>query len=529
MPEPSGSPTSSLQSVIDQLGALVIRHDAVGTVAERPVTGVVIDDPELGAPLLPGSAVLGVGAGSDPLVADLVRRATAAGAAAVFVKHRLGRADPPRAPGLAVVEVAADLAWEQLHVFARTALLHVGDARPGDPQTLFDVANAIAVRVDGAVVIEDEQLRVIAYSSLDHPIDDARRATILGRQIPERYVTEIREGGITAHLEGSTEPIRFDLEDPGMLPRLVVSLRSGGRSIGLLWAITDDEREADARRVLADAAPEVAAELLHHLTADASRATDRMAAASQLLAGRPVPNLRQLLGSEATVGFVVLALQPAPAHDAPGRDGVDPVGRAGQFAAVYVDAYRVPAVVASGPECVEIVVALGAGTPATRARELLDQLCARARATFGTELLGAMGSTSPDVRGLPASRRDAAAVLEVLIEGHPGATTAGYDEVQTEVALRELGRRLDGAEHLNRGPLPRLLASASKQDAVLVATVRTYLDGGGDIGRTAAALDVHRNTIRYRVDRFQTVTGIDLGDPAQRLVTQIQLTIRAGV
>jgi len=522
-------PISTVEWVIDQLGALVLHHDLRPDQAAVPVSRVVIDDPEHGAPLSPGCAVLGVGTRTDDELVALVDRAAAAGAAMVFAK-RSGGADPRAVTGpVPVVEVAADLGWEQLHVFVRTALLHLGEARLGGPRTLFDVANTIAVLVDGAVVIEDEHLRVVAYSSLDHPIDEARRATILGRQIPDRYVQQIREAGITTHLTSSAEPVRFDIDDVGMLPRLAIALRAGGRTVGLLWAITDDEHEAAAARVMADAAPDVAVELLRHLTADATLVTDRLAAAQQLLDGARVPHLRELLGAEPTDGFVALALRPRGPGPGPGAPGEpDPVGRTAQFATVYLDAFRVPALVAPVTgTTVDIVVGLGEQTPAARARELLDELCARTQATFGLEVLGALGAVVPDVRGVPGSRRDALAVLEVLeADDGPGSRTAGYDEVQSQVALHELARRVDGAEHLGRGPIPRLLASTAKPDLQLVETVRAYLDTAGDVGHAAEALGVHRNTVRYRVSKFESATGLDLDDPTARLVAHVQLLTR---
>jgi DNA-binding PucR family transcriptional regulator len=93
------------------------------------------------------------------------------------------------------------------------------------------------------------------------------------------------------------------------------------------------------------------------------------------------------------------------------------------------------------------------------------------------------------------------------------------------VALRELVRHAEEAEHLARGPVVDLLASTAKGDVALVETVRAYLDTGGDVTRAAADLGVHRNTVRYRVGRFESVTGVDLADPAQRLVAQVQLLL----
>jgi hypothetical protein len=260
-----------------------------------------------------------------------------------------------------------------------------------------------------------------------------------------------------------------------------------------------------------------------------SRATDRLVAARQLLDGAPVLNLRELLGTEPSGGLLALALRPRAAAGTAESDGDEPdlLGRTAQFATVYFDAYRVPALVAPVTGAtVDIVVGLGPRSPATRARELLDELCERVHATFGIELLGAVGDVAADVRGLPGSKRDALAVLEVLAadEGE-GPRTASYTEVQSLVAFRELLRSMEGTEHLNRGPIPSLVGSSSKQDRALVATARAYLEAAGDVGRAADALGVHRNTVRYRVTRFEAVTGLDLTDPSSRLVAQLQLSL----
>ena len=386
------------------------------------------------------------------------------------------------------------------------------------PRTLFDLANAIAVRVDGAVVMEDEHLRVVAYSSLDHAVDDARRATILSRQIPDEYVTQLDRAGVTAHLGESGEPVRFD--GPNMLPRLAIALRQANRTIGLLWVMTDDTKEANARRVLTEVAPEVAVALERHLTTDVNRTSDRVAAAARLLEGSPVANLNELVGIGADDGYVVMCVQPVYDGD---TEGGDPVGRTAQFAGVYADAYRLPALV--GPvtsSWVDVVVMLGGPVNEGRAREVLREMIDRASAAFGIDLRGAMGTVAADVRGVPVSRRDAVATLEALSDA-TGNATASYDEVHTRIALREITRTVRGSEHLARGAVPRLARSTAPADVVLVDTVRAYLDANNDVARVAGALGVHRNTIRNRVTRFEAVTGVSLSNATDRLVVALQL------
>lgn len=386
------------------------------------------------------------------------------------------------------------------------------------PRTLFDLANAIAVQVDGAVVMEDEHLQVVAYSSLDHEVDEARRSTILSRQIPASYVTQLDRAGVTEHLGGRADPVRFD--GPDMLPRLAIALRKGDRTIGLLWVITSDAKEANARRVLVDVAPEVAVALERHLTTDLSRTSDRVAAAARLLEGAPVANLTELVGIGAGDGYVVFCVQPVDDGENEGRD---PVGRTAQFAGVYSDAYRLPALV--GPvssSWVDVIVILGGPVNAVRAREVLHEMIDRASAAFGISLRGAMGTVVSDARGVPASRRDAVATLEALSDS-TGNVTASYEERHTQIAVREIARNVRGSEHLTRGAVPHLLRSSDTADRLLVETVRAFLDSNGDVGHVATELKVHRNTIRNRIARFEVAAGVDLSNATDRLVVTLQL------
>jgi hypothetical protein len=56
------------------------------------------------------------------------------------------------------------------------------------------------------------------------------------------------------------------------------------------------------------------------------------------------------------------------------------------------------------------------------------------------------------------------------------------------------------------------LAGASSP-AELMATVRAYLARGMHVERTAEQLFVHQNTVRYRLARFEALTGASLRDP----------------
>lgn len=64
-----------------------------------------------------------------------------------------------------------------------------------------------------------------------------------------------------------------------------------------------------------------------------------------------------------------------------------------------------------------------------------------------------------------------------------------------------------------------------RKSAQLVDTVRTYLDQGMSVGRTAAALFLHQNTVGLRLKKIKEVTGLSLQQPESWL--QLKLALMA--
>jgi purine catabolism regulator len=59
----------------------------------------------------------------------------------------------------------------------------------------------------------------------------------------------------------------------------------------------------------------------------------------------------------------------------------------------------------------------------------------------------------------------------------------------------------------------------------LVKTVEAYFDHHGNISQTAESLFVHRNTLLYRLDRIQDLTGLNLDQANMRLALHLSLKL----
>jgi purine catabolism regulator len=68
-----------------------------------------------------------------------------------------------------------------------------------------------------------------------------------------------------------------------------------------------------------------------------------------------------------------------------------------------------------------------------------------------------------------------------------------------------------------------------KRGSDLVKTLTVYFDTGTNASETADRLFLHRNSLLYRLERIQELTGLDLKEPEARLALQLGLlAIRKG-
>jgi sugar diacid utilization regulator len=137
------------------------------------------------------------------------------------------------------------------------------------------------------------------------------------------------------------------------------------------------------------------------------------------------------------------------------------------------------------------------------------------------------GAVSPVLRRLdayPKAHRELRALLEAtatIASGPPRAFLA------TEMGVMRLVLAGTGAESRQfaedlLGPLLRYDADTQ---AELVPTLRAYLDHGAQVRPAARALDVHENTVRYRLARIAEVAGIDPTDMGRLLDARFALQI----
>jgi hypothetical protein len=350
---------------------------------------------------------------------------------------------------------------------------------------LQDVVDEVARLLGAPATLEDTDFTLLAFAA--HPLDDAaamdavRTRSILGRGSTPATRRWFEALGI-ARAPG---PLRTPADPAaGILTRLLLPVRHGGRTLGYLWLLdggrTDPDDGGDPALARALDLADRAGQLLARRRED----DDLAAALTALLAGPAAERERAgaVLAARFDGGAVTLvALRPA--------GGAPPQGwRLPPGAAVLGDG-----VVLAVPRPVD---------PCAAAATVLARLPAGSRAGVSEP-----ATAVADLPGRWAQARAAAAVAAVVPRLAPVASWAGLGGWRAAAAL----------------PAPDPAVAALLGEPVLATTAEAYLDAAGSPARTSAALGIHRQTLYSRLGRITALTGLDLADGDTRLLVHASL------
>jgi sugar diacid utilization regulator len=152
-----------------------------------------------------------------------------------------------------------------------------------------------------------------------------------------------------------------------------------------------------------------------------------------------------------------------------------------------------------------------------------DEFRASLHAETGTRCLVGVGGPCAQPHEVPRSYREARLALRLQASGG-GQDTVVFDDLGVFKLLAEPGDA-GAVERFAQEWLGRLLDYDRDNKADLVATLTTYLRVGGNHAGAAAALAVHRSTVKYRLQRIREISGHDLAEP--ETVFNLQLATRA--
>ncbi|GAB3480133.1 PucR family transcriptional regulator [Amycolatopsis cihanbeyliensis] len=527
---PAGGVT--LRQLLVSIGEPLVDLHVAATGLDLRVRGMSILDPDDEPGGYPAELVLVIGArGRDAI--RFVRAAARGGAVAAAVKAGPeGQADELREAaaeaGIALLAVRPGVRWEQLETLVRevldSAILSAGFGEDLPYGDLFSLAQTVAVLTGGSVSIEDAGNRVLAYSRSDDEVDELRRLSILGWEGPEAYLAMLREWGIFQRLRSGEEVVRID-EHPelGIRRRLAIGIRAGSHHLGTIWVQEGREPFADrAERALVGASRMAAVQLLRHRS-DPHPGGPGRELLPGLLEGRASADLvAGHLGLDPATPASVLAFALPAEPDLPAHELR--LVETGTVVSVHVTSFRRAALVGTLGSRVYAVLPDVTARQERAVRTLATDIVDVLRRRVGTRVQAGIGSPVATLGEVATSRAEADRVLDAMVR-RPQARVATIAELRAEVLLGETLSLLAGKPDLRDPGVAALREHDTAHGSDLVGSLLAYLDAMGDVRSAAGRLHIHPNTLRHRVRRARTVSGIDLDDPRARLSCHLQLLL----
>jgi DNA-binding PucR family transcriptional regulator len=161
--------------------------------------------------------------------------------------------------------------------------------------------------------------------------------------------------------------------------------------------------------------------------------------------------------------------------------------------------------------------------------KLVHDISATVRRSGKVDVLVGVGSPAETLTDVPHSRQMADRVLKVLAkretEGRAGGGVATVEQVRSEVLLQAVAESGAAAPEMLLRPVRTIAEHDAAQGTSYAETLLAYLGAFGDVMRAAEMLNIHQNTMRYRVRRLQTLFDVDLTKGDQLLATWLQLRL----
>ncbi len=172
-----------------------------------------------------------------------------------------------------------------------------------------------------------------------------------------------------------------------------------------------------------------------------------------------------------------------------------------------------------------IVVLQLAGLGADDLRKLADEMRGAVfAADLGFTVSVGIGPSCGNFSEIPASYTEANNALYVAKINHRRNSTVGFQEIGFYRLFFQV-RDCRELEKFFLDSFGKIIGDENSRENELFVTLQAYIELQGNLQKTAEKLFIHKNTLKYRLKKIESILGIDLGDQANNLNLAVGLAV----
>ncbi|MFC3886358.1 PucR family transcriptional regulator [Bacillus songklensis] len=396
----------------------------------------------------------------------------------------------------------------------------------GNFDSLEEFADVVSEVLHCPITIEDANHRLIAYSTHDERTDPARVSTIIGRRVPEKVINNLWKEGVIPALLKSREPVRVKtMDDIGLGDRVAVSIWKNEEVLGFIWALEVDKSLNEQDLVLLKQAAEAAKNKLLQLQARKNKKEERFQEFFwKLLTGHIQSN------EETMENFRLLKITPPSSFAVAVLQFEEDITNEEEKQISYLlqtnQRLKTALYTIDHHQFILLVSLHQIDQPLNKLNDFVQTFVHKMEERFAVKSIKpAFSSVYSDYQKVEKAYREALTVLSMK-EKFPSEVNEihGYQNLGIyqfiDVLLEK--RTNDGYEN---HALKKLHEYDDKHNSDLVETLEAFLNKDNNVNEAAKTLNVHTNTLNYRLKRISEIGEINLKDPNQKMTLYIDLKL----
>lgn len=143
---------------------------------------------------------------------------------------------------------------------------------------------------------------------------------------------------------------------------------------------------------------------------------------------------------------------------------------------------------------------------------------------YGVTVSIGLGSCYPELKDLKKSLQEAEQALKAVRANNAKDTTCSFQDL----GLYKIILNVTDQQKLlafYQDTLGSLMNYDKRYNTDLMKTLEVYLAKNGNLNKAAKRLFIHRNTLKYRLQRIEEISGCNLSDAYHRLNVQVGLMV----